>query len=419
MKRIAALLTSIALLLTTIGFAGTAKAEVKSKSGNLSVAKPTVEQIRDAWNSIPEITSIYASQPSVTPPYAAGSLSASHIANSEAYLNYIRYISGLPETRANAALNDSAQHGAVVLAALGGGLSHFPDRPSGMDDAFYQAGSEACSSSNIGAGYDTVSKSLRGYMDDNSSTSNLSCLGHRRWLLNPTLLNVGFGLAKNNASNYKYYTVTRVFDRSGAGCDYDFISWPPSGNCPTNVFDTTTPWSITLNPNKFSVNNLSGVRVTITRRSDGAAWTLDRNNPISGNFDIDKGAYFCTDSGGYGVSNCIIFRPNANAVGTSQPDYSGIGPYDCGIYNVHVEGLKSKTGAAVTIDYDVNFFDINSVSLPGDVDGDGKITMMDAALAARMALNLITANLAADIDGNGAVTMTDAAMIARRALNVG
>ncbi len=56
--------------------------------------------------------------------------------------------------------------------------------------------------------------------------------------------------------------------------------------------------------------------------------------------------------------------------------------------------------------------------IPGDVDGDGNITMADATITARMALNLIETTPAADYDGNGTVNMSDATMIARKALNL-
>ncbi len=54
----------------------------------------------------------------------------------------------------------------------------------------------------------------------------------------------------------------------------------------------------------------------------------------------------------------------------------------------------------------------------GDVDGDGNVTMVDANIAARMALNLIESTPAADYDGDGIVNMIDATTIARKALNL-
>lgn len=58
------------------------------------------------------------------------------------------------------------------------------------------------------------------------------------------------------------------------------------------------------------------------------------------------------------------------------------------------------------------------VTLPGDVDGDGQVTIADAALVARIALNLVESVPAADFDGDGSVTIADAALTARKALNL-
>lgn len=56
--------------------------------------------------------------------------------------------------------------------------------------------------------------------------------------------------------------------------------------------------------------------------------------------------------------------------------------------------------------------------LPGDANGDGVVSMADATLAARMALNLIEGVPAADYNGDGIISMADATLIARKALNL-
>ena len=58
------------------------------------------------------------------------------------------------------------------------------------------------------------------------------------------------------------------------------------------------------------------------------------------------------------------------------------------------------------------------VTLPGDVDGDGQVTIADATLVARIALNLVESVPAADFDGDGSVTIADATLTARKALNL-
>ena len=55
---------------------------------------------------------------------------------------------------------------------------------------------------------------------------------------------------------------------------------------------------------------------------------------------------------------------------------------------------------------------------PGDANGDGRVTMADATIIARIALNLAVSAPAADFDGDGRVTMADATLTARKALNL-
>lgn len=54
----------------------------------------------------------------------------------------------------------------------------------------------------------------------------------------------------------------------------------------------------------------------------------------------------------------------------------------------------------------------------GDADGDGVITIADATLIARMALNLVASVPAADFNGDGSINMADATLTARKALNL-
>ena len=219
-------------------------------SGRTDTAGPTKEEIYAKWKEVTSATSLYTEEPSATYPYATGALTDDFLESGITYLNYVRFVANLPAVQLSDTLNEEAQYGAVLLAAIDD-LTHYPPRPANMDQAFYSKGYSATTTSNLSArkGYSPyvcLQGAVSGCMADSSSVSNLTTLGHRRWLLNPTLLNVGFGYAQS-ATGWSYI-VTKVFDRSGASFDYDYISWPASGNFPTNLFATSTPWSITLNP---------------------------------------------------------------------------------------------------------------------------------------------------------------------------
>lgn len=322
-----------------------------SVSGDLSVAALSQDAISQKYATVTTPTKIFDQQPSVTAPYATGKLSQSLLNSGLTLLNYFRYVTKLPSVQLDETLTSNAQHGAVLLAAIDE-LTHYPSKPADMEDAFYKIGAASTSSSNISwnMGYsaaDSLYISLMGCLHD-SGTTNISTLGHRRWLLNPTLLNVGFGYAQ--AVNGSNYSTTQVFDRSGRAVDYDFISFPASGNFPKNLFKNTVPWSVTLNPQRFETPNVNQLTVTITRQSDGKVWTLDSSTGAPVN---NTQACLGVNTQGYGVSNCIIFTPGANSLTSCD-----------GIFTVEITGLKTRDGKDARLLYEVNFFDTKEVDKP-------------------------------------------------------
>ena len=127
----------------------------------------------------------------------------------------------------------------------------------------------------------------------------------------------------------------KVFDRSGAGCDYDFIGWPASGSFPAQLFNGGTAWSVTLNPTAYQTAVKSALTVTLTRESDGRTWTFSSRG---------SDGFFNVTSSGYGEGYCVIFRPE------------GVDDY-MGTYTVRIEGLKALNGQDVEdFTYQVDFF---------------------------------------------------------------
>ena len=131
---------------------------------------PSQEEIRAKWETVTYASSLYAAVPSVSAPYEAGQLSEDFLESGITYLNYVRFVAGLPEITLDETLTADAQHGAVVLAAIDQ-LTHFPHQPGDMEDAFFERGYGATSTANISArwGYDPltcIQSSIRGCMDD-------------------------------------------------------------------------------------------------------------------------------------------------------------------------------------------------------------------------------------------------------------
>lgn len=313
-------------------------AETAAKTGNRDSGATDMEKL-----SVSEITrllenaplrldgEVFDVEPSVNAPYAAGKVKTTALQAAADRLNAIRRIAGLPGVTLDQALSQNAQYGAV-LTAHNNVLNHYPSQPADMDQSFYTQARSATSSSNLAAGRN-LPGAVDAFMDD-SDASNISSVGHRRWQLNPELGKVGFGYAVSG-TGYGSYVVEKVFDTSGSGCDYDFISWPASGNFPAEIFDSQTAWSITLNPQLYAAPGKSAVTVTLTRDSDGKSWTF-RSGSADGFFNVN--------TSNYGVNNCIIFRPD------------GVSTYE-GSYTVSVQGLSTRNGKQVEdFTYQVDFF---------------------------------------------------------------
>ncbi len=348
-----------------------------TQSGVNSIKKPTQQQIISKYGTVKSntVSRIFQVAPSTVYPYSIGKLDTNFTNSGYYFINFYRYVAGLGSVTLD---YDScygsygAQYGAVLLAASRNAdpsfsLSHYPPRPSDMDSTFYSYGYDATSSSNISmrAGYDpkySLQQSIYGCMNDNNSTQNLTTAGHRRWFLYPYLGKIGLGYAESTDGHS--YMVSKIFDSSASVSDYDFISWPASGNFPNDIFNINTPWTITLNPSKFNTSKsvLNSAKITITRPLDGKSWVLtsayDKSSPVMSDM---TGSYFHVDTNSYGIGNCIMFQIGSSKLGAFA--YSGR-------YNVKVEGLKDKNGNAVIINYSVDFFsmgeDMSKISDPSE-----------------------------------------------------
>lgn len=332
-------------------------------SGDLNARSHTKGQIQQMYYQLTYPSRIFDESPSVKSPYRAGKLSDSMLESGITMLNYVRYAANLPLVQLHSAMNEDAQHGAVVNAA-NDRLSHYPKRPSGMDTDFYEWGSYATSHSNLAYSYGYPDKSalqlaVLMFMDDDDAGNN-DRVGHRRWLLNPHMANIGFGYAKaGSGSNYVAAEVFGCYSGeyiTRSDVDYEYIAWPASGNFPSNLFGKAIPWSVSLNPAIYETPSVRDVQVTLTRQSDGRQWQMDVH---SGSHTSPSGPYLVVDTGGYGISNCIIFHPKSSTIGS----------YD-GIYTVDITGLRTVDGVPANLHYEVDFFNVDTYEAPPEsIDG--------------------------------------------------
>ena len=291
-----AVLACVAALLAAVSTASAADTSTRSAA-----------EIRVRWQQLQPVYSgsPYLVTPTLSAPFAAGSLTSGFLQDGLNAINYGRYLAGLPDDVVlDAGYTDRAQHGAVLLAV--GQFAHSQPKPATMDADFYAIANGATSSSNIGWGYGSLWQFNTGCLDDEDA-GNIDRVGHRRWLLNPGLKKTGMGMASSR-------TDTFVFDWSRASAvDYDAVKWPCAGPFPTEMFSANVPWSITLNPALYSwTSGAAGHTVTLRRERDGRVWTFTAA-------DTDKGGeYFNFETSGYGVNNCFIFRPDPVSVGSYQ-----------------------------------------------------------------------------------------------------
>lgn len=292
---------------------------VCASATDISVGSRTEDEIKAYVKAHPFDTkakATYISQPSLSSPYSAGKLSVQTLEEAVNALNCMRYIAGLEEVTLNDNYNELAQ-AASLVNSMNGSLSHNPSKPSGLTDSLYALGSKGAGSSNIGMGYNNPADSIvRGYMED-SDSSNIDSVGHRRWCLNPAMKQTGFGCVGN-------YTAMYAVDNTFGETDKYGVCWPAQ-NMPVEYFGSDWAWSVSVGERV----NGSAVRVTLKRKSDNKTWTFSNEG---------SDGYFNVENSNYGQTGCIIFRPN------------DLGELSNDEFSIEISGLNRS------VSYTVKFF---------------------------------------------------------------
>lgn len=312
------------------------KGAAQKEASGVNVAYHTQDEIKayvkDSGAGISDAVT-FQENPVTEAPFGLGKLSNETLDSAVKMLNQIRYIAGIPyDVALDDSYNEKAQ-AASLANYVNDELSHTPAQPAGMPDDMYGLAQNGAGSSNIAWGSSASWKLNRfivmSWMEDGDS-SNIDRVGHRRWLLNPSMKKTGFGLV--NGVNGTYSAVY-AFDRSGQAEHYG-VMWPAQ-NMPTDYFNNKFPWSVSMGTEV----DASAVAVTLTRASDGKVWNFSQSSA--------DGAFYVNNDN-YGQKGCIIFRPNDVA-----------GYQDGDSYHVNITGLSGGD-----VSYTVNFFDL-------DVPGTG------------------------------------------------
>lgn len=266
----------------------------------------TRREVRDYMNnsgaSVDNQTEV-ESEAVLTAPYAAGTLTQQSEEDALAMLNEVRYIAGLGHHVTLDQEYVEMTQAAALLNTVNGELSHFPQQPSDMNDDLYALGSRGAGSSNImwtsWRGHTLSSAILNGWVDD-SDRANISRVGHRRWILNPSMGKTGFGCV---SSRYGTYSAMYVFDGSSPS-DIRGVAWPAM-EMPNSYFDNSVAWSYSYG--KY----LSDVSVELVCTTDGKYQVWNFSDSAS---DGD----FYVNNGGYGQTGCVIFRPSGVDIETGD-----------------------------------------------------------------------------------------------------
>ena len=135
-----------------------------------------------------------------------------------------------------------------------------------MSSGLYDLGYTGASSSNIAMcssnKYTLQQCLVSGWMND-GDMSNIDRVGHRRWILNPSMKQTGFGAVWGNNG---IYLAMYAKDSAHEDTDYYGVAWPAQ-NMPLVYFDTDYPWSISMG---YEVTD--DAVVTLTRMRDGKVW---------------------------------------------------------------------------------------------------------------------------------------------------
>lgn len=306
---------------------------------NVRAAESTVEthtpaEIREYLkenNVKTDDTTTYSATPQTVAPYALGSLSDETTTSALATLNAVRYIAGLNyDVVIDSNCQEKAQ-AAALINAVNDTLAHSQNQPSDMDDELFAICDEGCHSTNLGLGYRNLNSAIiDGWMSDRDP-SNVQLVGHRRWLLNPPMQKTGFGVATKDRTFSAVYAHDRSSTTTATG-----VAWPAQNTPISFFYRSNEPWSVSMGVRQ----DVTKVKVILTRVSDGKTWRFSHNDTTDGDFYVDNG--------GYGQTGCIIFRP------TIDTEYK-----DGDKFNVEISGLYNRNTQAYddTLKYSVYFFD--------------------------------------------------------------
>ncbi len=204
-------------------------------------------EVCSAWNDIPDSFGLQTWQDEPQDQCDWGVLHPEYHNGAMTKLNVYRWLIGMEAADSSQAMRDATQACATFHAAEGGALDHYPSEDT---TCYTPEGYDGAASSNLAGGSSAMS----------AIDLWLSSLGHRRWMLNPTLQNTAFG----SHSGYVCLYVTQT----GFTDTADFYAYPSPGYFPRSAI--VGQWMVTSS--SWGLND--NVDVEVTRVSDNESLTV-------------------------------------------------------------------------------------------------------------------------------------------------
>lgn len=254
--------------------------------------------------------------------------------------NYVRDLVGVPPVLADPAKHALAQQAALIVEA-NNALNHYPTPDY---RCYTEQGALTASKSNLAIGY-TGAQSIGAYLSENGSGNTYA--GHRKWILDPGVKTVGFGITpRGNAMHVN-------------GDDYDWaaeagVAWPTAGYFPEGLYPGASEWT---RPNR--VRGTEPERWSYTTYDstdfDDAVVTVTQTSPTVRALPVTIENY----SNGH-----IVFAPT----GATLP--SQIGGQDV-TYTVTISGLLDISEVALPdVTYTTTLVPSPQPTTPDDGDDD-------------------------------------------------
>lgn len=195
-------------------------------------------------------------------------------------INMFRWMDGLGDVVDDATSSAGDQACAVIQAWNDpSSLLPSPHTPPSSAVCYSAAGGTWSGKSNLAWGTSSPD-AIDLYIED-PGAGNAGSLGHRRWVLHPTLGKVGIGFVSGGSNGFGGRAqCLGVFDTTGAGPKPVWYAWPPPGYVPVEVtpgvLNQGWGWSFHLTKGgvigtaKITVQNLSkGVEAPVTLKTLG------------------------------------------------------------------------------------------------------------------------------------------------------